>query len=401
MVANSESTPMVQLDLLDPDFQVDPYPTYAALRAQAPVVQVAPGQGHNGYFALTRFDDIWVAVRDPETFSSASGLTFFPDEIGQLGLPPTMVMLDPPRHTRLRGLIGRGFTPKRVAGLEDSIREYARSLLDGINDLHRDFATSIPTFVVAKLLDVPEPDWPLFDPWVSALTRVQNAGFDPGALGADTAVTEMFGYFDALIKQRRTNPGDDLISALIAAELDGERLTDWDIMGFCFVMVAGGNDTTGALISQAICLLQDNPSQRAELLGDLSLLQTAVPEFLRLESSVQTLARTTTRDVEVRGTLIPEGEKVMMLYGCANRDEAEFGPTAASLDIRREVQRMLAFSSGPHFCIGSHLAKLQARVALEELLTRHPAVRADVVHGKRHLSPFTRGWETLPAILTP
>jgi len=163
--------------------------------------------------------------------------------------------------------------------------------------------------------------------------------------------------------------------------------------------VAGGNDTTGALISHAICLLQDNPDQREALLADLDLLHTAVPEFLRLESSVQTLARTTTRDVEIDGTLIPAGEKVMMLYGCANRDEAEFGPTAATLDINREFTRMLAFSSGPHFCIGSHLAKLQARVALEELLTRYPQVRADTTNGKRHLSPFTRGWQTLPALL--
>lgn len=396
---SAPSAPGASLDLLDQTFQADPYPTYAALRSGPSVVHVPEGEGHNGYWALTRFDDVWDAVRDPATFSSASGLTFFPDEIGQLGLPPTIVMLDPPRHTQLRGLIGRGFTPKRVAALEDDIRTYARSLLDGLVDLHRDFATKIPTFVVAKLLAVPEADWPLFDPWVSALTRVQNAGFDPGALGADTAVTEMFGYFDGLIKARRANPGDDLISALIAAELDGERLTDWDIMGFCFVMVAGGNDTTGALISHSVCLLQDNPEQRAELLADLSLLQTAIPEFLRLESSVQTLGRTTTREVEIHGQVIPAGEKVMMLYGCANRDEDEYGPNADELDIRREFTRMLAFSSGPHFCIGSHLAKLQARVALEELLTRYPQVRSDVTNGQRHLSPFTRGWQTLPALL--
>ncbi len=388
-----------RLDLLDPAFQSDPYATYTNLRAQGPVVSAPPGRGHQGYYALTHFADIWEAVRAPEVFSSASGLTFFPDEIGQLGLPPTIVMLDPPRHTQLRGLIGRGFTPRRVAALEDEIRAYARSLLDGINDLHRDYATRIPTFVVARLLDIPKADWGLLDPWVSALTRVQNAGFDPGVLGADTAVTEMFSYFGDLITQRRTRPGDDLISALIEAELDGDRLSDWDIMGFCFVMVAGGNDTTGALISHAICLLQDNPAQRAELLGDLSLLRTAVPEFLRLESSVQALGRTTTRDVEIHGHQIPQGARVMMLYGCANRDETEFGQTAAELDIRREPARMLAFSSGPHFCIGSHLAKLQARVALEELLTRYPAVRADVVHGQRHLSPFTRGWTTLPALL--
>ena len=186
----------------------------------------------------------------------------------------------------------------------------------------------------------------------------------------------MFGYFAGVIEERRAHPQDDLIGALVAAETRRrQRLSDWDILGFCFVMVAGGNDTTGALISHGVGLLDDFPEQRRLLLDDPSLIPAAVSEFLRMESSVQGLARTTTRDVVVGDVEIPAGEKVLMLYGSANRDEAEFGDDADRLDVRRDAPRHLGFSSGPHFCIGSHLAKLQARVAFEELLAAYPADR--------------------------
>lgn len=163
-------------------------------------------------------------------------------------------------------------------------------------------------------------------------------------------------------------------------------------------MVAGGNDTTGALISHAVQLMTAAPSQRALLVENPSLIGDAVLEFLRLESSVQGLARYTLADVTVGEVTIPAGEKVLMLYGAANRDPREFGPTAAALDVRRSIPRHLAFSSGPHFCIGSHLARLQARVALEELLAVMPSVEVDVAAGVRHASAFVRGWASLPLV---
>jgi cytochrome P450 len=387
-------------DPFDPGFQDDPYPAYAWLREHDPVHHHPKSKQAPAYWALTRFADVWDAVRRPEDFSSAQGLTFYPDEIGQLGLAPTIVMLDPPVQTELRGLIGRGFTPRRVAALEDKVRAFVRSLLQDFGsgtDLHRDFSTRIPTFVLAELLGVPETDRERFDPWVSALTVLQNDGFAASAVAGAEAVAEMFGYFAEIIEERRRHPQDDLIGALVAAELDGQRLSDWDILGFCFVMVAGGNDTTGALISHGVGLLDEFPEQRRLLLEDLSLIPSAVSEFLRMESSVQGLARTTTRDVVVADVEIPAGEKVLMLYGSANRDVAEFGEDADRLDVRREAQRQLGFSSGPHFCIGSHLAKLQARVAFEELLTAYPNVGVDRHAGVRHQSAFTRGWQTLPA----
>ncbi|MFA1540788.1 cytochrome P450 [Actinomadura monticuli] len=391
-------------DPFDPAFQADPYPAYGRLRDDDPVHRhVDPP-----FWALSRFDDIWAATRDAGTFSSAQGLTFYPDEIGTLGLAPTIVMLDPPRHTVLRRLVGHGFTPRRIAALEGLLREFVRSRIalmerkaaDGETpDLHRDFSSPLPTFALARLLGVPEADRAKFDPWVSALTTLQDDGFDLKALKDDavSAVAEMFGYFTDVIAARRADPSDDLISALTRAEADGERLTDWDVLGFCFVMVAGGNDTTGNLVSHGVALLDGDHAQRERLAADPSLIPNALLEFLRLESSVQALARTTTRPVTVHGTEIPAGEKVMMLFGSANRDEREFGPSAGDLDITREIPRHLGFSSGVHFCIGSHLAKLQARVALEELLRAHPRIGVDLEESERIASPFTRGWVSLPA----
>jgi cytochrome P450 family 130 len=404
-------------DPLDAGVLADPYPAHAWLRDHDPVHHHPADHRAPEFWALSRFAHVWDAVRRPEVFSSASGLTFFADEIGQLGIPPTIVMLDPPRQPRLRALIGRGFTPKRVMALEDRIRDFVRARLAEMSerhasgepvDFHADFASTIPTYVLAELFGVPEGDRALFGPWVQALTGLQNDGFGSAALtgskappGALQAMAEMMDYFSGAIAARRADPRDDLLGALVAAELEGpdgstERLTDWDILGFCFVVVAGGSDTTASLISHAVMLLEQVPDQRRLLLDDPGLIPGALLEFLRVESSVQGLARTTVTDVAVDGITIPAGAKVMMLYAAANRDPREFGPDADRVDVRREIPRHLAFSSGPHFCVGSHLARLQARVALEELLAAHPWIAVDPAAGERHRSPFVRGWVSLP-----
>lgn len=407
-------------DPFDDVFQADPYPAYAWLRDHEPVHHHPADRRAPSFWALTRFEDVWQAVRRPEVFSSASGLTFFRDEIEQLGLPPTLVMLDPPVQTRLRALIGRGFTPRRVARLEEQIRTFARTRVaemsrtaaeGGPVDLHADFSATIPTWVLAEVLGLPESDRERFGPWVQTLTRLQNDGFDTTALTGDSdpvkdphaqagiqAIGEMFEYFSAAISVARDIPGDDLLGALVTAEIDGDRLSDWDILGFCFVVVAGGADTTASLISHTVMLTGEEMVQRELLLDEPTLLPDALVECLRLESSVQGLARTTMEDVEVGGELVPAGEKVLMLYGAANRDPREFGESADRLDVRRQTGRHLAFSSGPHFCIGNHLARLQARVALEELLAAHPHVMVDRDAGVRHESAFVRGWVSLPAV---
>ena len=409
---------MSMFDPLDPAFLADPYPGYAWLRENEPVHHRERDHRAPGFWALSRFEHIWDAVRRPEVFSSASGLTFFRDEIGQLGLPPTLVMLDPPVQTRLRALIGRGFTPRHVTRLEDTIRSFARSRVAEMTrrsadgepvDLHAEFSSAIPTFVLAELFGLPEADRERFAPWVQTLTRLQNEGFDANALVGDTSgdpdaqagvrvIGEMFEYFTAAITAARQDPGDDLLGRLVTAEIDGERLSDWDILGFCFVVTAGGADTTASLISHTVLLTGQEMAQRELLLADPSLIPDALVECLRFESSVQGLARTTMTDVEVDGVEIPAGEKVLMLYGSANRDPREYGETADRLDVRRQIGRHLAFSSGPHFCIGSHLARLQARVAVEELFAAHPHITVDTEAGERHQSAFVRGWVSLPAV---
>lgn len=395
-------------DPFDPDMLDEPYPAYRWLRDHDPVhhhPRESDSRG-DGFWALSRFTDIWDAVRDTETFSSARGITF-ENEVDRLGLAPTIVMLDPPRHTKLRSLVGRAFNPRRVQQLEDRVREFARRRVidmeakaaDGAPiDLHQEFSSPLPTYVLGSLLGVPDEDRHLFDPWVRALTRLQDSGFAAEELrGAGPAVAEMYEYFGSLITRRRDEATDDLLGALVSAEIEGERLSDWDILGFCFVMVAGGNDTTGNLISHGAMLLDRDHRQRERIVADPSLIPNALLEFLRLESSVQGLARTTTRAVTIRGTEIPEGSKVMMLYGSGNRDEREFGPDAEQLDITRTIPHHLGFSTGAHFCVGSHLARLQTKVAFEELFARQPEVGVDVEAGRRLHSSFTRGWISLPA----
>jgi hypothetical protein len=396
----------IAYDPYDPAALETPYEAYQHLRDHDPVHLHIGRGGDRDFYVLSRFDDIWEAVRRPEVFSSAQGITFR-DETSELNLAPTIVMLDPPVHTQLRSLIGSAFTPRRVLRLEDELRAFVRSRIDAMErksadgepvDLHTDFSSPIPTFVLGSLLGVPESERNQFDGWVAGLVRLQNAGFAVDGIGdAAGAVAEMFGYFSEVVKSRRSEPRDDLLGALVAAEIDGERLTDWDILGFCFVMVAGGNDTTGNLISHGVMLLDGDHAARDQLVAAPELIPTALLEFLRLESSVQGLARLTTEPVVLHDVEIPVGTRVMMLYGSGNRDEREFGPSAAGLDIRRDAKRHLAFSTGAHFCIGSHFARLQARVAFEELLARQPHIGVDVAAGQRLHSSFTRGWLSLPA----
>jgi cytochrome P450 len=393
-------------DPYDPQMLADPYPAYRWLRDNDPVHLHHGRNGDGDFYVLSRFADIWDAVRRTEVFSSAQGITFR-NEVAELGLAPTIVMLDPPVHTGLRRLIGSAFTPRRVNELESAIRRFAQGRLaameakvaDGlVVDLHQEYASPIPTFVLGTLLGVPADELDRFDPWVRALTRLQDAGFAMDGLdGAADAVAEMYGYFSDVIAKRRVEPADDLLGALVAADIDGLQLSDWDILGFCFVMVAGGNDTTGNLISHGVMLLDEQHAARERIVAEPALLPTALVEFLRLESSVQGLARMTLEPVRVGDVEIPAGTKVMMLYGSGNRDEREFGADAERLDITRDIKRHLAFSSGDHFCIGSHLARLQARVAFEELYARQPTVGVDVAAGRRLHSSFTRGWITLPA----
>jgi len=390
--------PELDYDPRSPAVLRDPYPYYRRLRDEAPVFHI--DDGDKDFYVVSRFADIYGAARTPEVFSSASGLTFEDDEIAKLGIPPTIVMMDAPQHTAFRRLISKGFTPRQVLRLEDGIRAF---VVDRVERLRRGEATDLietlagptPTHVLAMLMDIPEADQPRFDQWSNSIVTANAEGTGVIEKAAE-AIGGMFEYFSTLLPQRRDNPGEDLLSTLTHAEVDGQRLTDFEIVGFCFVMVAGGNDTSTGLIGGAMELLQRYPDQQALLRADRELMGGAIEEFLRLTTPVQGLCRTTMSEVDIAGTTIAEGKKVMLLYGSGNRDEREFGESADALDVRREVPRQLAFSSGPHFCLGASVARMQGSIALTELLDRIPRFEIDLEGAELAPGHFVRRYAKLP-----
>jgi cytochrome P450 family 130 len=360
----------------------DPWPMYAQLRDLDPVHHVLDGD--TDYYVLSRHADVLAAANDATTFSSAQGLTTTYGELEKIGLKdnPPLVMLDPPDHTTFRRLVSKGFTPRQVMAVEPAVRAFVIERLErlrdaGEGDIVVELFKPLPSMVVAHYLGVDEADRAQFDGWTDAIVAANIEG-DP--LQAATAAAELMGYFHALIARRRTDPADDVVSHLVAA---GMAADDVDvaglisILGFAFTMVAGGNDTTTGMLGGAVQLLTKHRDQREQLISDPSLMPDAIEELLRLTSPVQGLARTTTRDVVIDGSTIPMGRKVLLLYGAANRDPREFGPNADELDIRRRPTRILTFGHGAHHCLGAAAARLQARVALEELLARCPDFAVD------------------------
>ena len=369
--------PAPQYTLFGADTWADPFPTYAALREHDPVHHVRDGD----YWVLTRHRDVLEAVRDPATFSSAAGLTVEYGELERIGLQdnPPMVMTDPPTHTDFRRLVSRGFTPRQVEAVEPAVRAFVVERLEGLRrdgggDVVARLFKPLPSMVVAHYLGVPESDRDRFDGWTDAIVAATAAGGPAGAADAAGAVAELMGYFTWLVGHRTDHPGDDTVSHLVAA---GEA-SDTDgllrVLAFTFTMVTGGNDTTTGLLGAGVQLLADRPDQHAPALSDPT---AAVEELLRLTSPVQGLARTTTRDVSLRGVVVPAGRKVLMCYAAANRDHAVFGADAEELDVARRPRQVLTFSHGPHHCLGAAAARMTARVALEELLTRLPRFDVD------------------------
>jgi cytochrome P450 len=378
----------------DPASHLDPYPAYRRLRDEDPVHRTAAG-----YWVLSRFADVFDAASDGATFSSAQGLTFEQDEIAALGLKPTLVMMDRPRHTTFRRLISRGFTPRSVAGLEPAVREFARARLvelaeSGGGDFCAAVAGPLPTFVVATYLGVPESDRGQFATWSNAIVQANAAG--NGVRHAAEAIGALYGYFDQLVEWRRRHPGPDMLSDLVQAQVDGRPLDLEEILGFCFVLIAGGNDTASGLLGGSAVALTTFRSQRRHLIEGRVELSGAVDELLRFTSPVQGLSRTTTRRVERPGCSIPAGSKVHLLYGSANRDPREFGPTADQLDLGRSFRRSVTFGGGPHHCIGAAAARLQGRVVMEEMLHLMPDFEADGDGGRLAPGPFVRRYASLP-----
>lgn len=355
----------------------DPYPAYRELRATTPVCW----NDDAGFWALLKYEDIRYVSTNPALFSSTKGITIPDPAIDNPVLDGSLLFTDPPRHRQLRKLINTGFTRRQVAVLEPKLRTFARTALDEIDPGRTEFAEQIaaplPTRMIAELLGAPDEDWERFRTWSDATVGSDDPDVE---LDTYTAIGELFEYFSELIALRRSGAltdSDDLLSVLVAAEVDGVRLTDQDLLHFCLVLLVAGNETTRNLIALGTLALIEHPEQFRLLRDHPELIPTAVEELLRFTTPVANMSRCATRDVEIRGQLIREGQYVTMLYGSANRDEDVFGPTAEELDVTRNPNPHLAFGCGEHSCLGAQLARLEARVLFEELLVRFDHIDLD------------------------
>lgn len=372
----------IDFDPLAPEQRRDPYPVYALARERAPVFYAE----RFGFWVVTRYEDVLAVLKDDTTFSSRDALTSsrveLPAEVEAVlaeGWPemPVIIDTDAPLHTRIRGLVTKAFTPRRVADMEPRVAAIAEELVDGFAaagraDIVERFAWPLPLRVVGDMLGLPAEDLPKLHGWSTDWLRLKQ----PGATleqqlewARNTVALQR--YFMAQLEDRKRNGGDDLTAALLAAAGELEPPLGRDaVMGVPLDLLVAGHVTVTRAIGNALVLLLHDPGRLDELRSDPSLVAGAVEEILRLESPAQGLFRTTTREVEIGGTLLPAGARVMVHYGSANRDEREF-PDADAYDAHRSnLQRHLAFGKGIHFCIGAPLARLELRIALPLLLRR-------------------------------
>jgi cytochrome P450 len=350
----------------DPAFRENPFPFYELGRAMSPLL--LPDRGLAMVFG---YDDCAAILKDWETWSSR-----FPPPPEAVNPPePMMLSSDPPRHTRLRALVSQAFTPRMVEQLEPRIREITRELLEpaldaGECDLVATLAYPLPVIVIAEILGIPPEDRAKFKEWSDEAVASLGTGLGEGGRQVREGIfLEMRDYFTAMAEERRRHPRGDLISGLVAAEQDGERLTFPDLLQMLVLLLVAGNETTTNLISNAMLSLIDHPGELARVEAERGLIGSAVEEVLRYNSPVQATVRRPTRDVELRGRTIPAGMATVIWLAAANRDPAQFSEPLR-FDVTRSPNRHIAFGLGIHFCLGAPLARLEARVAYEELLAR-------------------------------
>ncbi|HBZ72537.1 MAG TPA: cytochrome P450 [Deltaproteobacteria bacterium] len=408
-----------QIDLFDPTtFERGvPHEFFAWLQEHSPVHwhpgrkgrgQLAPGRieiDQRGFWVLTRHQHVLEVSKDPELFSSERGTCLNADlvEADLRLMQQQLIHMDPPRHTQLRKLVSRGFTPRTIGRLEVHVRELAREIVDkvapkGECDFVTEVAAELPLLVIAELLGVPREDrWKLFR-WSNCLIGAEDPDYG-NPMDAQIAVMELFQYAMALAEKRRREPRDDITSTLVHGEVDGERLSTLEYNMFFFLLVIAGNETTRNAISGGMRALCEFPEERARLLARRELLETAVDEMVRWVSPVMQFRRTATRDTELEGQRIAEGDKVVMFYGAANRDRRAF-PDPHRFDVAREPNPHLGFGFGVHFCLGASLARMEMRCMIEELLRRLPDLElAGPVARLR--SNFINGIKSMPVRFTP
>ncbi|MBT5774302.1 MAG: cytochrome P450 [Dehalococcoidia bacterium] len=397
---------MVVFNPFVPSYKINPHLQYARLRAAEPVHRSIAMQA----WILTRYEDCIAVLRDPDTFSSdglnASGQ--LGDAIREqratsaLGQVQTLLTVDPPAHTRLRGVINRAFTPRRVELLRPRIEAIAQQLLDALPpsggdfELMTAFAQPLPVIVIAELLGIPSSDRDRFKQWsnkIAATTDLLNA--EDAIMEAREATLELIDYFNDFIQARRDEPRDDLISALVAAQSTEEQLTHEEILAFAILLLVAGNETTTNLIGNGTLALLDNPEAFESLRSQPNYLPAAIEEMLRYDSPVQGVVRIARRDTTLGTQQIAQGDLLMLMLGAANRDPQQFDDPDR-FDASREANRHLSFGLGPHFCLGAPLARLEAEVAFTLLLQRFPNIARGATDMERGGTLLLRGLTKLP-----
>ncbi len=400
---------LADVDLFDPDVYMAngvPHEAMRVLRNEDPV-HFHKEPGGPGFWAITKYDDVMAVGKDPHTFSSFRGGTniqdYPPDNLSTIQL--LMLNMDPPQHNKFRKLASKGFTPRMVAAMEPKIRDACRGIVDSIAergecDFVRTVSAELPLVVICDLIGVPQEErGKLFD-WSNRLIGFDDPEFQTSLEDGRMAAMEMWMYANGLAEGRKGKNGEDLVTVLINAEIEGERLTEMEFDAFFLLLAVAGNETTRNAISGGMLALFENPEQWARLTKDQTLVGGAIEEILRWVTPVNYFRRTATKDTQIRGKSIKENDKVCMYYSSANRDEDVFGQSSMTFDISRSPNEHLAFGGGQHFCLGASLAKLEMRLLFEEIARRLPDLQ---LAGKprRLRSNFINGVKEIPVRFTP
>ncbi len=400
----------IEVDLASPAFKADPYPFFARLREQEPVCRVALPGGQAAWL-ITRYEDVAAALKE-ERLAKDRSKALTPDQAARQPWVPAMFRpltrnmldLDPPDHTRLRGLVQKAFTPRLVERMRERAQSLTEELLDSAlrqrrADLIRDYALPVPTTIIAEMLGVPVEDRHRFHRWSQVIVASDPSG--PGMLKAIPSVLFFLRYIRRLVRARRADPRDDLLSALARAEEAGDQLDEDELLAMIFLLLVAGHETTVNLIGNGSLALMENPGQMEKLRAEPSGIKIAVEELLRYESPLATATERFAReDIAVAGVTIPRGGLVYAVLASANRDPRQF-PDPDTLDLAREPNKHLAFGLGIHYCLGAPLARLEGEIAISTLLRRAPGLRLSVapkaLRWRRGL--VLRGLEALPVAL--
>jgi cytochrome P450 len=346
----------------------DPYPLYRRMRDQAPAYY----NPRLDFWAFTRFDDCYQAFLDWQSYSSAQGTVL--ELMGDQKFSGSLIIfMDPPKQTRYRNLVSKAFTPARMRALEPRIRAIATGYLDRLVgrprfDVVREFTAKLPMDVISTLLGIPEADRDQVRTWSNDILHRDPGNPMPTEHGFQS-MQQLYRYFDEQMTERRRAPKDDMMTVLLTAEVDGERLDAQEIHGFCNLLATAGNETVTKLLASAFYWLDRFPDQRRILVDQRDRIPNAVEELLRFDPPSQYQGRTLTRDVELHGEKLPKGARVMLVNGASGRDERRF-PDPDRLDVSREIDFHLGFGYGRHVCLGAFLARMESRVALEEFFQR-------------------------------